>query len=135
MAARIALGVLVVAVIAWLALGLRNARLEADGARLIGDSPADTSPAHLAEARDDYQRAEKLSADTAPAVRVAGLENFTGHPREALEGLRDVVRREPDNFDAWLLMSSVAADIDPPLAARARARARELNPLQFRRPG
>ncbi len=135
MAARIALGVLVLAVLAWLALGLRNARLEADGARLIGDSPADASPARLAEARDDYRRAEKLSADTAPAVRVAGLENFTGHPREALERLRDVVRREPENFDAWFLMSSVAADIDPALAARARARARELNPLQFRRRG
>jgi tetratricopeptide (TPR) repeat protein len=135
MAARIALGLLVVVALAWLGLGLRNARLEADGARLIGDSPADASLARLAEARDDYRRAEKLSADTGPAVRVAGLANFTGHPREALEQLRDVVRREPENFDAWLLMSSVAADLDSPLAARARARARELNPLQFRRRG
>jgi hypothetical protein len=135
MIARAALGVLTVAVLAWLALGLRNARLEADAVRAIGTEPARASAAQLADARDDYRRATKLNADTGPDVRVAGLANLGGHPREALTRLRDVVRREPENFDAWFLMSSVAARIDPALAARARARARELNPLQFRRSG
>ena len=92
-AARIGIGVLAVVVLAWLAVGLRNARLEADE---------------------------------------AGLANFDGRPREALRLLRDVVRSEPENFDAWFLMASVAARIDPPLAARAEERARALNPLQFR---
>jgi hypothetical protein len=135
MAVRAALVLVVVAVLAWLALGLRNATLEADGADLIGRSPATASPERLAEARGDYRRAGELNPDTTPQVREAGLANFSGHPREALGLLRDVVRREPENFDAWLLMSSVAADIDPRLAARARARARSLNPLQFRRRG
>jgi len=127
--------VLAVAVIAWLAVGLRNARLEADGARLIGDTPATAPPADLADARDSYSRARDLSADSGPEVREAGLANFTGHRREALDLLQDVVRREPENFDAWLLMASAAARVDPQLAARARDRARSLNPLQFRRPG
>ncbi|HEV7846572.1 MAG TPA: hypothetical protein VGO83_09970 [Thermoleophilaceae bacterium] len=135
MAARLALGVLAIVVLAWLGLGLRNARLEADGARLIGSSPATAPPQRLAEARDDYRRANKLNVDSGPDIRVAGLANFTGHPREALAVLRGVVRREPENFDAWLLMASVAAKVDRPLAARAHARAVELNPLQFRRRG
>jgi predicted Zn-dependent protease len=134
-AVRVAVGVLAVAVIAWLAVGLRNARLEADGARLIGDTPARASRADLAEARDSYSRARDLSADSGPEVREAGLANFSGRPREAVDLLEDVVRREPENFDAWLLLASAAARVDPPLAARARARARSLNPLQFRRPG
>src|SRR5215211_5520262 len=83
----------------------------------------------------DRRRARDLSADSGPEVREAGLANFTGHRREALDLLQDVVRREPENFDAWLLMASAAARVDPQLAARARDRARSLNPLQFRRPG
>jgi hypothetical protein len=131
MIARAALALLVVAVLAWLVLGLRNARLEADGAALIGSTPAKASPADLAKARDAYRRATKLNAGSGPDVRLAGLANFTGHPREAVARLLDVVSREPENFDAWFLLSSVAPRVDPTLAARARARARELNPLQF----
>ena len=132
MAARLALGVVVVAVVVWLGLGLRAARLEAEGAELTGRSPATLSPARLAEARDAYRRAREFNADSGPELREAGLANFGGRPREALELLRDIVRREPENFDAWLVMASVAGDSDPELAARARGRARELNPLQFR---
>jgi tetratricopeptide (TPR) repeat protein len=135
MAARLALGVLVAAVLVWLGLGLRAARLEAEGAELAGRSPATVSPERLAQARDAYRRARELNPDSAPELREAGLANFSGRPQEALQLLRDVVRREPENFDAWLVMASVAAETDPELAARARARARELNPLQFRRPG
>ena len=135
MPARIALGLLVIAVVAWLAVGLRNARLEADAAGLLGSSPATASPERLAEARDVYLRSAELTPDTGPEVRAAGIANFTGRPREALEILRGVVAREPDNFDAWLLIESAAAGIDPGLAARARARVRSLNPLQPRRPG
>lgn len=135
MAARIAIGVVAVAVLAWLAIGLRNARLEADGADALGRAPSLAPPARLAEARSAYSRARELNADSTPEVREAGLANFDGRPREAVRLLRDVVRREPENFDAWFLMASVAARIDPPLAARAEARARALNPLQFRRRG
>jgi predicted Zn-dependent protease len=134
MPARIALTVLVVAVLAWVAIGLRNARLEADAAGLVGSSPATASPERLAEARDAYMRATELSADTGPEVRAAGIANFTGKPREALAILRGVVDREPDNFDAWLLIASAADKLDRALAARARARARSLNPLQPGRP-
>jgi len=133
--ARIGIGVLAVVVLAWLAVGLRNARLEADGADAIGRSPSTASPARLADAFDAYGRARKLNADSVPEVRQAGLANFDGRPRDALRLLRDVVRREPENFDAWFLMASVAARVDPSLAAQARERARALNPLQFRRRG
>ena len=129
MPARIALGLLVVAVVAWLALGLRSATLEADAAGLVGSSPATASPERLAEARDAYLRAAERNPDTGPEVRAAGIANFTGKPRDGLAILRGVVDREPENFDAWLLIASAAEGIDPSLAARARARARALNPL------
>ena len=134
MPARIALGLLVIAVLAWVAIGLRNARLEADAAGLVGSSPASASQERLAEARDAYLRAAELSPDTGPEVRAAGIANFTGEPREALGILRGVVDREPDNFDAWLLIASAADRLDPALAARARERVRSLNPLQPGRP-
>ena len=135
MAARIGIGLVALVVLAWLAVGLRNARLEADGADAVGRSPSTASPARLADARDAYSRARKLNADSTPEVREAGLANFDGRPREAVRLLRDVVRREPENFDAWFLMASVSARIDPSLAADAEERARALNPLQFRRLG
>lgn len=135
MAARIALGVLVLAVLAWLVIGLRNARLENEAADALGSSPDTAPPARLAEARDAYRRAAELNPDTGPEVREAGIANFRGRPREALAVLRRVVDREPENFDAWLLIASAADDVDPALAARARERARELNPLQFRSRG
>jgi len=134
-AARIGIGLVALVVLAWLAVGLRNARLEADGADAVGRSPSTASPARLADARDAYSRARKLNADSTPEVREAGLANFDGRPREAVRLLRDVVRREPENFDAWFLMASVSARIDPSLAADAEERARALNPLQFRRLG
>lgn len=135
MPSRIALTVLVVAVLAWVGIGLRNAMLESDAAGLVGSSAATASSERLAEARDAYLRAAELSPDTAPEVRAAGIANFTGKPREALAILRGVVSREPENLDAWLLIASAADRIDRPLAERARARVRSLSPLQPGRPG
>jgi hypothetical protein len=133
-AVRVALGVLAVAALAWLALGLRAARLESEAADLAGPSPAAAPRDRLERALDAYRRARSFNADTAPEVREAGLLNFHRRRREALELLRDVVQREPENWDAWTLISGVAAEVDPALAERARRRASELNPLDFRRP-
>ena len=133
MAVRVAIGVLAAVALAWLVLGLRAARLESEAADLVGRSPADAPQDRLERARDAYRRARSFNADAAPEVREAGLLNFDGRRREALELLRDVVRSEPENPDAWILIAGVAAELDPPLAERARRRARELNPFLFRR--
>ncbi|MEA2364752.1 MAG: hypothetical protein QOI32_264 [Thermoleophilaceae bacterium] len=135
MVARVALGVLALVVLAWLAVGLRNARSEAEAVRLIGTSVRTVPLEQLDRAGDDYRSADRLNASSDPDLHLAALENFTGHPRRAIRLLREVTRREPENFDAWFLMAGVAAKRDPSLAARAEARARELNPLQYRRRG
>lgn len=135
MIARIVVGFVVVAVLGWLVVGLRGARLEAEGARLMGDSPGRASAGKLADARVAYLRAAELTPDTEPEYRAAAAANFSGHRREALRLLRDVVRREPENFDAWIVLIGVAKGLDPALSARAVERVRALNPLQFGRPG
>lgn len=134
-AARLMVGAVALVVLVWLGLGLRAARLEAEGADLTGPTPAATPPAQLAEARDAYRRAREFNADSAPELREAGLANFAGRRRTAMELLREVTRREPENADAWILLAGIARGLDPALAARATERGRALNPLAFRRSG
>ena len=131
-AARLVVGAVALVVLVWLGLGLRAALLEGEGAELAGSTPATTSAARLAEARDAYRRAREFNADSAPEVREAGLANFSGRRRDAMDLLREVTRREPENADAWILLAGIAGELDPALAARATERARELNPLAFR---
>jgi hypothetical protein len=133
--ARIAVAVLAAAVLVWLAVGLRSAQLESEGDRLVGKDVTRVPPTRLAEASDVYLRAAELTPDTGPEVGAAAAANFRGRRAEALDLLRDVVRREPDSFDAWIVLAGVATGLDPQLAARARVRARMLNPLAFRASG
>ena len=51
-----------------------------------------------------------------------------GRTREAIAVLRRTVAAEPENLEAWALLARAARTEDPALAARARARQRELAP-------
>jgi hypothetical protein len=48
--------------------------------------------------------------------------------REALRVAREIVRREPDNLSAWTVMWQATRASDPPLAKRAVAEIKRLNP-------
>lgn len=65
---------------------------------------------------------------TAPELNLAQLDAFTKQPAKALPRLRSVVKREPENYEAWVLLVQTARTVDPATAARARARARRLSP-------
>jgi Flp pilus assembly protein TadD len=67
------------------------------------------------------------TADTAPLLQLGQLQLFLERPERALGPAREIVAREPENAQAWLLLAQAAARSgDAALEARARARVREL---------
>jgi predicted Zn-dependent protease len=127
LAVRAALVAVAAAAIVWLALGLRASRLEARAVKLA--TGAKPTPALIATSRDLLRRARANNADTRPVLLEGELYIFAHRPRQALGPLLEVVRREPENFEAWRLLAGAARAAGArDLAARARARALVLSP-------
>ena len=125
MAARIALTVLAVAVLAWLGVAERGLRLQA-GAVAAGTA------GELARADADLRAAGFLNPDSAPDLRRAFVLRRGGRGREAIALVEDVVAREPDNLTAWALLATFARETDPAAVRRALAARRRLDPLRAR---
>jgi hypothetical protein len=100
--------VVALAALGWLGLMERSVRLQA--------SP---SEANLRAAR-------VLNPDTLPDVRLAFLHQSRGRTDAATRTLEDVLRREPDNLDAWGVLYAFTKD------ERALAARRRLDPLGAR---
>jgi predicted Zn-dependent protease len=112
---RVAVIVVALLVLGWLVAMERAERLQSSGAT-----------------EADYRAARWLNPDTLPDVRRAFLYHGTGRQAEAAALLEDVLRREPDNLDAWGLLYAFTRERDPATARRAlEARAR-LDPLGAR---
>jgi predicted Zn-dependent protease len=114
---------IVVAVLAagWLAAGLYSSRLLARAEHPHqGDSVGDR--------RDRLHRAEFLNPSTEFEVRDAQIVLEAGDAREATRLLRDVVRREPDNRQAWAGLVQSQAKTNPAGARRAFSELRRLVP-------
>ena len=113
-------------------LWLHSARLETQG-QAIAERPAATlSRAEVDRAARLFQSARSNNPDSRPVVLEAGLLIRTGRPRQAVTLLRPVVKREPQNLTAWVLLAASAPSVDPALARSAVARAKALNPLAAR---
>ena len=123
---RVVVAVVAVAVLAWLAVMERDLRLQADGI-------AATARQDFARADDSFRRASQLNPDTAPDLQRAYVSSARGQPDEAIAMAQDVLRREPENRDAWGLLRGFIEDPRSPLARRAEAELRRLNPLATRR--
>jgi Tetratricopeptide repeat len=133
MPARIALAVLALAVGAWLVPGLRDAHREAFGERVALGGVGAPTRAEYAAARHDLVAAIGSAPDERARYLLAGLNLRTDRPADALPLLREIVRREPDNLEAWALMTGAAQQADEPAtAARARREVLRLNPLAAR---
>jgi hypothetical protein len=118
---RILLIAVAVLAIGWLAAGLYSSRLLA---RAEHPHAGDT----VGERRDWLHRAEFLNPSTEFEVREAQIVLETGDKREATRLLRDVVRREPDNRQAWAGLVQAQAKTDPASARRAFSELRRLVP-------
>jgi predicted Zn-dependent protease len=129
MVARAALLAAAVAAIAWLAIGLREARLEAFGSAVAIGPTTGLTPARVARAEKDLRDADRLTPHHDPAAFRARLLARTGRRARAVRILESLVRDEPNNAIYWLALERAAARVNPRLAARARARVRELSPI------
>ena len=124
---RAGLLVLALAACAWLAAGLRATRLQAEADRRVPAAQVDREV--LREKRDLLDDARWLNPDTAPPIREAQLLLFIGRDGEAIRLLQDVLRREPENYEAWRGLYQAALQVNPRLAQEAAREARRLNPL------
>jgi hypothetical protein len=122
---RAFVAVLALAAIGWLVVMERDVRLQASAIEAAdrGDH---------ARAEVDLQGARLLNPDTLPDVQRAFLYEGNGRSAEATDLLEDVVRREPENLDAWGLLYAFTRERDPALARRAMEARRRLDPLAAR---
>jgi hypothetical protein len=111
----------------WMALALGSARAER---RLLVNAytPGPVGHARLARGLEDARAARK-AVPNAPAQLLEWRLRFVANPRAASSDrlLLSVVRKEPENFDAWYYLSRGAHS--PALRRRAQARVRALHPL------
>jgi GrpB-like predicted nucleotidyltransferase (UPF0157 family) len=118
---RVVLIVVAVLAASWLAAGLYSSRLLL---RAEHPRPGDS----LGDRRDRLHRAEFLNPSTEFEVREAQIVLEAGDEREAARLLRDVLRREPDNRQAWAGLVQALTKSDPAAARRAFNELRRLVP-------
>jgi len=118
--------VVAVVLLAWLAVNERNLRVQASGT-------AATAKQNFARAEHDFARSSWLNPDTTPDLQRAYVLDARREHDRAIRVAREVLRSEPENRDAWGLLLGFVRDQRSPLAQRARAEVRRLNPLAARR--
>jgi hypothetical protein len=125
---RVVLVVLSLAAAAFLVVQERGARAGADiGTTALAPTGVPSS-AQVAGTRAKLAAAERWNPDTTPRVDVGVLEVRARQYRAAGADFAAVARREPENAQAWALLAFAAQRYDSGLAAKARARARALEP-------
>jgi hypothetical protein len=125
---RIGLAVVAVAMVGWLTPQLVSAWRLHDGTVVAFKTGARPTRAEIRRA-DRALRSGSFAFDRQRRyARAFLLGVHAKQPRRAIPMLLSLTRAEPDNADAWALLSVLAEASRPRLAARARARALELVP-------
>ena len=112
----------------WLVVQERAARSESELEAIAFDPGGALGPERVARAEDLLRADRRLNPDRRPDLYEAVVLGRAGRTREAIAVLRRAVAAEPENLEAWALLARAARTEDPALAARARARQRELAP-------
>jgi hypothetical protein len=129
--ARIAVAVIAIAAVGWLAVLERDARHYDRGIAAAGRLD---DPKTIARAESDFKSARLLTPDRAPDVGRALTLWITGRAAPARTVLEDVVASEPDNLSAWTALGWVNAGADRALTQRVAAENRRLDPLNGDQP-
>jgi predicted Zn-dependent protease len=120
---RTALVLLAVAAMAWLGAGIAASRAQDDLGRLVATT-ARPDRADLERADELRRRAEHRVPGRRPSLLEATLRLKGDDRAGAARLLEDVVAEEPENAEAWLLLSQASEA----RADRARERVRALAP-------
>jgi hypothetical protein len=101
---RTLLVVLALGVGAWLAVGYRDAKLEARGERVVADMRhGPITPARAREGLDALDDARFVNASEDPDLTEGNLRLFRGQRVRAVELANQVIAEHPENADAWFL--------------------------------
>ena len=126
--ARVLLVVVAVLAVAWLAVGLRDSRKLAEAARIAAEPKP--PPERIDRGLRLVADATLLNPDAGePGILRAALHFRAGRPDAAQRAMEAVVRREPEDAGAWVILADFTRASDPRRSAQALARARALNPL------
>jgi predicted Zn-dependent protease len=128
---RVLLGLASIAAAVVLAVWLGSARAEERSTKTAYS--ATRSAPKLAEALREARDARRLVPDGPAKLLKARLLFLGGHLTDSQRVLAELVREEPENSTAWLLLLNTTTD--PNRARRARAQIRRLNPLLSARGG
>jgi tetratricopeptide (TPR) repeat protein len=127
--ARVCVALVAVAVLGWLGVMERDARLQARGLEAASRLDVAGNPAR---AEASFRGARLLNPDTAPDLSRALVHRAAGRQREAAALVEDVLRREPDNLTAWSVLYTMTRGRDAAAARRALAARRRLDPVNAR---
>jgi hypothetical protein len=132
MAQRIVLALVALLAAAWLAVSFRDARLEARGLELAR-LPFDRLDAGTVRESDDLlRRAELLNPDRSLAYQRGVLMLRAGRIEEGVARIRRYLRDEPEQREAWGILSAATARAQPALSREALRRYRELGAADTR---
>ena len=126
-AASALVAVAALAVAAWLGVQAVGAHGDAEVTRVTLSERTPTLQERRRAARL-IGRMERWNPDRRPEQLRGLLAYRAGDLRRATAIFGRVAREEPENLQAWAQLARAAERYDPSLAARARARARELAP-------
>jgi hypothetical protein len=124
---RAAIALVALALVVWSAVLWRDETIGSDAVDRILRNPGLSDPAWGRE-MERLRDAELLNPSTNWAIARAGALLQRGRPEAARRVIEDVVEREPDNLEAWLVLHRVVRGRDAERAAQARAEIRRLNP-------
>lgn len=129
MAARVAIAVLSVVVIAWLGVIVRDRHVQQAGVAAVKTRPS----GYVGRADRDFRSAGFLNADSTPELARSLLYQEANQPARSAAIAERIVRSEPDNLAAWGQLLQVTRGRDRATFTRALAAILRLDPLAFRK--
>ena len=127
-AIRLVLVAVAVLACAWFGLALRSTHDAQSVTNLLSAHNNSLTPAQAASAQRTLSQARVLNPDERLSILRAQVEFHAGYVHRALALARGVVRREPDNAEAWVVVELMSRQIDPPLNRFAQQRVLQLVP-------
>lgn len=119
---RIVLVAAALVVAGWLALSLRNERLQVAGIKLMAERPPQTTAA-----LEKFRQASRISASQQPELFEAAAYFAQGDRERAIGMMRGLLADEPENRTGWLLLATWLRPTDPAAADEAFGRAEALD--------